>query len=357
MKRGVAIIGNPYQHPSSEAFLLKFSTIINSIATETYVISGDNPTNCSQVHWIKTKYNVEKNSLINKIITQIVSQLTVSFNILKIHKKVDVVILLPTSMFIPLIVSKLINLKSIVFAAQKISNSFMRPFGRLCFKFCDIIIVESSSVIEDLNISIYNSKIVKGNVYVDTELFRCMSKISERNLIIGYIGTLDNRKGTNNLLESISSISKKYSNIKFLIGGIGPLENVVAEYANKNPNISFMGFVQKDSIPKLFNEMTLFVLPSLSEGVPNVILEAMACGTPVLATKVGGIPDIVEDGHTGFLMEDNSPQCIEQNILRVLSSQNLENIVDNAKFLIDTEYSLEASIVRYKYILNNVGNS
>ena len=64
----------------------------------------------------------------------------------------------------------------------------------------------------------------------------------------------------------------------------------------------------------------------------------MACGTPVLATPVGGVPDLIKDGETGFIMEDNSPQCIAKNVTKVLKHPGLEEIAQNGRKLIEEQY-------------------
>ena len=80
----------------------------------------------------------------------------------------------------------------------------------------------------------------------------------------------------------------------------------------------------------------------------------MACGTPVLATSVGGVPDLIKDGETGFIMEDNSPKCIAENVTRALKYPNLEDIVKNARKLIEKEYTYEAAVERYRRILGKL---
>jgi len=100
--------------------------------------------------------------------------------------------------------------------------------------------------------------------------------------------------------------------------------------------------------------MKLLVVPSYVEGLPNIVLESMACGTPVLATPVGGIPDVIRDRETGFIMEDNSPECIAKNVERALNHPALEQITINARALIEKEYSYEASVERYRNMLRSL---
>ena len=73
----------------------------------------------------------------------------------------------------------------------------------------------------------------------------------------------------------------------------------------------------------------------------------MACGTPVLATSVGAIPDVIKDGETGFIMEDNSPECIAKNVRRALEHPELEKIVKNERELVEKGfvYNLSFSVV------------
>jgi glycosyltransferase involved in cell wall biosynthesis len=81
----------------------------------------------------------------------------------------------------------------------------------------------------------------------------------------------------------------------------------------------------------------------------------MACGTPVLATSVGSIPDVIKDGETGFIMEGNSPECIAKNVMRALEHPNLDEIVKNARALWwKREFTYEAAVERYRTILKEL---
>ena len=78
----------------------------------------------------------------------------------------------------------------------------------------------------------------------------------------------------------------------------------------------------------------------------------MACGTPILATPVGALPDLIKDGETGFIMEDNSPETIARNVIRALSDGRFERIARNARTLVENEFTYRAAVGRYRPILS-----
>ena len=80
----------------------------------------------------------------------------------------------------------------------------------------------------------------------------------------------------------------------------------------------------------------------------------MACGTPVLATPVGAIPDVIKEGETGFIMENNSPECIVKNVRRALEHPELEKIVKNARALVERDFTYEAAVGRYRELFDNL---
>jgi len=95
--------------------------------------------------------------------------------------------------------------------------------------------------------------------------------------------------------------------------------------------------VGRFEMPAYLNKLKLLIIPSSSEGVPTILLEAMTCGTPALATPVGGIPDILKDGENGFILPDNSPRSIVQGIIRALGHPRLSEIAENAQKLLAEE--------------------
>jgi len=95
-------------------------------------------------------------------------------------------------------------------------------------------------------------------------------------------------------------------------------------------------------------------LPSFTEGLPTILIEAMACGTPVLATRVGNIPDVIRDGKNGFLLDNNSPQCIAERTIEALNGLVTETISDNAMFTVASEYSYHLTVREHRKILRSL---
>jgi glycosyltransferase involved in cell wall biosynthesis len=112
--------------------------------------------------------------------------------------------------------------------------------------------------------------------------------------------------------------------------------------------VELTGWISHDELPKYLNELKLIIAPSYTEGgVPAVIMEAMACGIVSLVTPVAGV-DIIKDGESGFILEDNSPECIAKNVIRALEHTNLDEIVNNACNLVEEEFSYETEVRRYR---------
>ena len=117
-------------------------------------------------------------------------------------------------------------------------------------------------------------------------------------------------------------------------------------------NVRLSNWISHEDLPEYYNQLKLLVIPSYTEGLPNVMLEAMACGTPVLSTAVGSVPDFIQDCETGFIMENNTPECIAKNIIRVLNHPQLEHIANEGRILIEHEFSFEKTVDNYRHILD-----
>jgi glycosyltransferase involved in cell wall biosynthesis len=150
-------------------------------------------------------------------------------------------------------------------------------------------------------------------------------------------------------------VQRKGPDLHVLIGGDGSLKDQIVktlEDQGLTSRVELTDWISHEELPLYLNNLRLLVIPSYTEGLPNIMLEAMACGTPVLATPIGAVPDIIKDGETGFFMEDNTPECIARNIIRALHDPNLEKIALHAKTMIEREFTFENTVKQWKRILD-----
>jgi phosphatidylinositol alpha-1,6-mannosyltransferase len=153
---------------------------------------------------------------------------------------------------------------------------------------------------------------------IDTERFRPTTEVhpavNEGVDSILVVSRLDPRKGIDKAVRAFAKLERE--DVELLIGGTGRLEESLKELAAElgvRDRVRFLGFVPDEDLPSLYSSVDLFVLPSEYEGFGIVFMEAMACGTPVVGTDVGGIPTAVDDGETGYLVpKDGIPQLAER---------------------------------------------
>ena len=146
---------------------------------------------------------------------------------------------------------------------------------------------------------------------------------------------------------------------EFLLGGGGPLlDRVEKELTGLigRDRARVLDWILHNELPGYLNQMKLLVLPSQYEGLPTIVLEAMACGTPVLAAAVGAVPDLITDGETGFIMENNSPDCIARNVIRALNHPALDQTSQNARAFVEREYSYGAMKEKWQKLLASLGS-
>ena len=348
--------------------------IVSSFSDSTPVITGMEGMNLRKkeyprVHIVGVPYKYWSNICI-RTINHIFMQLRISYRLIRLAKSVDIWIFFLDShaLLLPVITAKLMR-KKIIFAltasltkSAKVTKDTLANVlvysEAINYKLSTHIILYSENLIKDWNLEKYRNKILIAHEhFLDFDKFKMKKKFDERDNLVGYIGRLSEEKGVLNFVKAIPEILTEKGDLEFLIGGDGQLRDEIEKYlADKNLNdkVELVGWIPHDELPDYFNELKLVVLPSYTEGLPNIMLEAMTCGTPVLATPVGGIPDVIKDGETGFIMEDNSPECIAKNVIRALNDSNLDIIVKNARELIEEEYTYEAAVERYREILGSI---
>ncbi len=163
---------------------------------------------------------------------------------------------------------------------------------------------------------------------IDLEKYSNMPKNSKQvnGKTILFVGRLHPVKGVQYLIEAMAITHQEMPDVKLIIVGEGiereKLEGLTKQLDLKGC-IQFVGRVPQEKIPLFMQQADIFVLPSLAEGFPNVLLEAMACGLPIVATRVGGIPEIIEDGRNGFLVNPKKPDEIADKLLFISRNKSI----------------------------------
>lgn len=202
---------------------------------------------------------------------------------------------------------------------------------------------------------------------IDLERFENLSKedlrskleIKEENIIL-FVGTLRPVKGMKYLIEAMKTITDKNKNSRLFIVGDGEerkcLENLVRTL-NIERYVTFIGKIPNDEIPKYMAASDVFVLPSLSEGFPVTVVEAMASGLPIVATTVRGLPEIIENDENGFLVEPKNPKRIAEKVLLLLEDNELRKRISGKNKEQSKSFSWDNTVDSlekiYKQICNN----
>ncbi len=233
-------------------------------------------------------------------------------------------------------------------------------FNRLLYnKFTDKIITVAEIIKKDIteNAHINPSKVVAIHSSIMIERFneginafqiRKELNISSDIPLVGMIGRIRDHKDYPNFLEACKLVKQTRPFVKFLIVGEGPLDNEIKNLAEELgivQDIFFLG--KREDVPEVLASLDVFVLSSSVEGSPAVIKEAMVMGKPVVATSVGGIPEIIEDGVNGILVYPHSPMKLADGIIRILMDKELsEKLGRNAKKTILENFT--PSVLAYK---------
>ena len=149
--------------------------------------------------------------------------------------------------------------------------------------------------------------------------------------VLLYVGRVEPLKGLDLLVETAAQMEAGEEEVRMMVvGGGGPGEPEtdrvmrLAEERNVNDLIDFVGRVNHDDLPLYYNAADVCVVPSYYESFGLVALESMACGTPVVATRVGGLPTIVQHGHTGYLKSWRCPEAFANSVEMIICSSGLQ---------------------------------
>lgn len=240
---------------------------------------------------------------------------------------------------------------------ELVRNALLKLY-KVYYKFLKIIPVAISPLVKESILECYkfNNRSVP-MVYNGINLENCKPKstydFKEDKIKVLHIGRFEEQKNHKMLINALSILIKKYPNLEISLVGTGPLEKEIKELINKSSlknNFKLLG-----QIPNSFdimNKSDIFVLPSKWEGMPITLIEAMATGMPIVATKVGGVPDMICDNENGLLCELSEEDFLNKLEQLIINKEFREKLGKQAK-VTSNLFSNEQMANEYIKIYNN----
>jgi glycosyltransferase involved in cell wall biosynthesis len=230
--------------------------------------------------------------------------------------------------------------------------------GRVVLKGSDRVITVSSKTMEYvLKLGADMSKTSVMHNGVDTTFFHPMNRKENRGklglpknkTLILTIRRLVYKNGLDTFIESASLLTRDYPYLLFIVIGKGPNRTLIEKRVRElgiGDNVRLAGFVPEKLLPLYYNAADYFVIPSSSgEGLPLVLLEAMACGLPVIATTVGGTPEIIKDMKNGVLVPPRKPKALAETISKFLLNKELGLAIgEEARKTVEDRFTWEENV-------------
>jgi len=208
------------------------------------------------------------------------------------------------------------------------------------------------------------NKIYIHHMGINLEKFKFSEKRkkSREPIKILTIGRLIEKKGHKYAIQAIAKIIKKYKNIEYIIAGDGPsrskLEGLVSELRIKD-HIRFLGEVEQNEVLRLYQQAHIFILPSITanngdqEGIPIVLMEAQATGLPIVSTYHSGVPEVVVDGKSGFLVPEKDVDALAKKLGCLIEHPELWSKMGNyGRKFVKEKYNIEKLNLQLVIIFN-----
>jgi N-acetyl-alpha-D-glucosaminyl L-malate synthase BshA len=240
-------------------------------------------------------------------------------------------------------------------------SKFLNPYLAYIMNSSDVVVspVKRTTIYakhqgckKEIKIIPHGVDIPRFDVNIDRSTYRKKLNVEKNDAVVLSVQRLAPRKGLEYLLYAMPAVVKENPRVRFVIIGEGPekvkLEELVKTLEVRE-KVLFLGFVSSDELPKYYSACDIFALPSLYEQFGLVFAEAMACGKPVVSTKVGAIPEVVENGVTGLLVEPKNPAQLAEALLELVNDENIrKKMGDAGRQKAGKEYDWD--IIAKKYI-------
>jgi len=176
--------------------------------------------------------------------------------------------------------------------------------------------------------------------------------------MITWVGRFVPEKGLTYLLKAMQRVIDKYKDVKLFLVGDGPLRAELMNLADKlrlRDNVNFVGSVCREEVARLLSKSEIFVFPSLKEGMPMALLEAMASGNAVVGSNIPGINDVMINNYNGMLVSSSNSDELASAILMLFSDKKLrERLAINARKTVEEKHSMDIVLNRLERVYNSI---
>jgi glycosyltransferase involved in cell wall biosynthesis len=242
------------------------------------------------------------------------------------------------------------------FAVNLAQFAYLRTLGLEVFRGADRVVCLTRSDAEEvvrLGCPVEKVRLVPNAV--DTELFKPGER-REDGLVV-WVGRFVPEKDVEYLVEAARLVVEKRGDVRFLLVGYGPLKakimKLAQDYGLLGKSVSFVGPLSREEIAKILSKAAVFVFPSLKEGLPLAVLEAMASGVSVVGSDIPGINAVITHRENGILVPPRNPEALANAIMLLLEDKSLRRkLGQNARQLMVEKYSWEIISERIEKVYN-----
>ena len=379
----ICIVTGPFvQHSGSYHMIFNNLVNISTDLSEKVIIISDNALVNPNIPETSYRYcGIPRPRFLTggckKIFLPLSTQIAISIKMFQLRNEISgPVLFLSGALFLPVLTSKILKKKSMLVAVASESNNsrsqypsslksmirvgILKILEKSTVRCADYVGIESPNVAAFLGLHLSPDRLVEnGHLYLHDRKFMKTTNFPEREFCVGYIGRLSQEKGISNFIDALPDFLRENPQWHVIVVGAGSLDSLILSKIEKNQlreHVTRIQWVEHGLLPEILNRLRLLVVPSATEGLPNIVLEAMSCGTPVLAAAVGGIPDIIHDHETGYLLRDTTPASIFQGMEAALSDNNISAVSDNAVKFIEQHYSVSATKKKWQDILLRIND-
>lgn len=235
------------------------------------------------------------------------------------------------------------------------SRTMIKPLSRLCYRVTAVGPEVAEYFVRTIGMPRKRMAVIPNGV--DLTRFQCDPRpvreelgLNQGHIVIGTVGRLEPEKDQKTLLEAFRYVKEKHTAARLVIVGNGRMADELKSHA-KRLDIAGQTFFlgTRRDVPRVLSAMDLFVLPSIREGLPISLIEAMAARKPVVASDIGSVRDLIRHEENGLLVEPGDAVTLSKFLLRLLGSSALrDSMGDKGRRLVERSFSLPAMIHEYE---------